>query len=149
MVAFAFATMMLAGLESCRGDADFSDAIKGVTTLSAETYRADIQEIGRLVFENARVTKDRRAGLARKLDDLSRRVSGEGKAAKSRFLALESLEIARLAEVSKVLAEKPPPPILQNNWMRLRANLFDDQAWMARRAADLAPLAAVPPEKVH
>jgi hypothetical protein len=57
---------------------------------------------------------------------------------------IEWLEVRHLAEISKSLPEKPPPQPLLDNWMRLRNNLFDDRAWMARSARDLEPVERQP-----
>ena len=119
---------------ACQGNADFSDAMPAPVTLSAETYRAKIMEIDRLVFEAQPFTSERRERLAQSLDELSRSVKS---ASDSRFLLIESLEIRRLAEAARTLPSSPPPRALTDNWMRIRSNLFEDQAWFARSAADL------------
>ena len=129
----------LATAAGCSGDADFSDAMPAPVTLSAEAYQAELMEIDRLVFEETPVTKDRRAALAARLEALSRRIGDEAKTSKSRFLVIEALEVRHFAEVAKGLPAKPPPRALLDNWMRLRNNLFDDRAWMARSARDLEP----------
>jgi hypothetical protein len=121
-------------LQACQGDADFSDAMPTPVTLSAETYRGKIMEIDRLVFETRPFTSERRERLAQSLEELSHSV---GSASDSRFLKIESLEIRRLAEAAGSLPFSPPPPALMDNWMRIRSNLFEDQAWFARSAADL------------
>ncbi len=133
---------MLAALvfaAACQGNADFSDAMPAPVLLSAEAYQPEIMAIDRLVFEPQAVTPDRREALAKSLEELSRRVKAESK---SRFLAIEALEIRRLAEAAKGLPPAPPPPALLNNWMRIRNNLFDDRAWFARSASDLEPRGA-------
>lgn len=135
--ALALGPLALIGLAAgCSGDADFSDAMPAPVTLSAEAYQTEIMEIDRLVFEEAPVTKERRAALSKRLEDLSSRVP---KGSDSKFLKLEALEIRYLAEKAKSLPEQPPPEALRNNWMRLRNNVFDDRAWMARSARDLEP----------
>lgn len=121
---------------SCRGDADFSDAIPPVVTLAAENYQAEIMEIDRLVFEETPITSDRREVLSARIEALSRRIV---QGSDSKFLKLEALELRRLAGIAKHLPSAPPPPALTNDWMRLRNNLFEDRAWMARSAADLEP----------
>jgi len=125
---------VLVVLQACQGNADFSDAMPAPVTLSAETYRGEIMKIDRLVFEARPFTSERRERLAQSLEELSRRVRS---ASDSRFLKIESLEIRRLAEAARTLPSVPPPPPLMDNWMRIRSNLFEDQAWFARSAADL------------
>jgi hypothetical protein len=129
----------LVGAAGCSGEADFSDAMPAPVTLSAEAFQAELMAIDRLVFEETPVTKERRAALAKKLEALSRRIGDEAKTSKSKFLVIEALEVRHFAEVAKGLPEKPPPQALLDNWMRLRNNLFDDRAWMARSARDLEP----------
>lgn len=121
-------------LQACQGNADFSDAMPAPVTLSAETYRGEIMEIDRLVFETQPFTAERRQRLAQSLEELSRRVRA---GSDSRFLKIESLEIRRLAEAARTLPSSPPPRALTDNWMRIRSNLFEDRAWFARSAADL------------
>jgi uncharacterized protein (TIGR03067 family) len=130
--------LALAG-SGCSGDADFSDAMGEITTLSAEEYQAEIVELDRLVFDPAERTDARNAALEQKLEALAKRVRGEGD---TTFLKLESLELKRLAAAS----DRMRPQDLQNQWMRIRNNLFDDRWWFARSPADLD--AIVPPTPV-
>jgi len=118
----------------CRGNADFSDAMPAPVTLTAEEYRREIQEIDRLVFKEGPFDEPRRAALAGELEGLARRMKA---ASDSKFIAIEVLEIRRLAEVAKRAPDHPPPPMLSNQWMRIRANLFEDQPWFARSPSDL------------
>jgi len=130
------ATVSLSG---CSGDADFSDAMPAPVTLSAEKFQAEIMEIDRLVFGPGPLGDARLHDLAGRLDALAARVKASGD---SRFLLIESLELKRLASGSKSLPDVPAARTsLQNNWMRIRNNLFDDRAWFARSAADLEPAA--------
>jgi hypothetical protein len=115
-----------------------------VVTLPAGAYETEIRDIDRLVFEERPITDVRRTALAKRLEGLADRVFAEAKRSKSKFLALESLEIRHLANISKRLEEKPPPQPLLDNWMRLRNNLFEDREWMARSARDLEAIAAMP-----
>jgi hypothetical protein len=135
---------LLAAVVSCSGDADFSDAMPAPVTLSAEAYQTELMAIDRLVFEDKPIGEPRRIALAGRLERLSKRIDSEAKARKSKFLVIESLEVRHLAEISKSLPEKPPPQPLLDNWMRLRNNLFDDRAWMARSARDLGPIQSGP-----
>src|SRR5262249_29887034 len=80
---------------SCRGNADFSDAMPTPVTLAAEEYRREITEIDRLVFRQGQFDEARRTALAGELEGLARRMKA---ASDSRFIAIEVLEIRRLAE---------------------------------------------------
>jgi uncharacterized protein (TIGR03067 family) len=121
-------------LVGCKGDADFSGVAPRPVLLPAEAYRAEITQIDRLVFDDAPVTKERRAGLAARLEGLAARVRASSP---ERFVALESLELRALAAGARSVPDGPPPERLRNEWMRLRSNLFDDRSWFARSAADL------------
>ena len=120
----------------CRGDADFSDAMPAPVTLKAEDFQEEIVAIDRLVFAEGPLVPARREELGRRLEALAGRVKAAGE---SKFLLIESLELRRLASFSKGLPPDAPKTALQNNWMRIRNNLFDDRAWFARSAGDLAP----------
>jgi uncharacterized protein (TIGR03067 family) len=122
----------------CSGDADFSDAVGEITTLPAEEYQAEILELDRLAFEPTAMDDARRAKLGARFEALARRVKAAGD---TRFLTLESLELRQLAAASK----RMPAEQIQNQWMRIRNNLFDDRAWFARSAADLDDVAAYVP----
>jgi outer membrane murein-binding lipoprotein Lpp len=131
--------LTLAALAGCSGDADFSDAMPAPVTLSAEQFQPEIMEIDRLVFGAGSLTDARRNDLSRRLESLAARVKASGE---SRFLLIESLELKRFASASKSFPDVPAARAsVQNNWMRIRSNLFDDRAWFARSAADLAPSA--------
>ena len=135
-VGFVLCAVCVAGAWACRGNADFSDAMPAPVTLSAEEYRPEITEIDRLVFAEGPFDETRRDSLAGKLDRLARRMKTSSD---SRFIAIEALEVRRLARVAKRAPAKPPPSMLSDQWMRIRSNVFDDRSWFARRAADLEP----------
>jgi uncharacterized protein (TIGR03067 family) len=138
LVLLALGVAGLAAGVACSGDADFSDAIGEITTLPAEEYRAEIMELDRLAFEPTAMDDARRARLGARFEALARRVKAAGD---TRFLTLESLELRRLATAS----ERMPAEQIQNQWMRIRNNLFDDREWFARSASDLDALAAYEP----
>ena len=131
---FALSVLWLSG---CQGDADFSEAGLKPITLNADEYRTQIIAIDRLVFEELPLDRERRGALAAKLEELAKGIRAT---MDSRFLELESLELKRLAEMTKSLAPDAPRAGLGVQWMRIRNNLFDDRAWFARSAADLEPL---------
>jgi hypothetical protein len=132
VVAFGAAT-----LAACQGNVDFSDVAPKTITLSAEEYQPEIMAIDHLVFEEKPFGFERRQELAAKLQALARRIREK---MDSQFLELESLELKRLAETAKRLDPDSPRASLENQWMRIRSNLFDDRAWFARSAADLEPI---------
>lgn len=121
---------------ACKGQADFSDAAPQPVVLNADEYRQEITDIDRLLFEEAPFREERRASAGAKLEQLATRVKA---AARSPYLDLEALELRRLAEMARGLPEKAPKAGLQNQWMRIRSNLFDDRSWFARSASDLPP----------
>jgi hypothetical protein len=125
---------------SCRGNADFSDAMPAPVILTAEDYRREIAEIDRLVFREGPFDDARRTALWGELEGLARRMKA---ASDSRFITIEVLEIRRLAEMAKRAPAKPPPGMLSDQWMRIRSNVFDDRSWFARSAADLEEPAAI------
>jgi len=55
----------------------------------------------------------------------------------SRFITIEVLELKRLASMAKRFPPDAPRTTLQNEWMRIRNNLFDDRSWFARSSRDL------------
>jgi hypothetical protein len=119
---------------ACQGDADFSDAAPKPIILNADDDRQEITDIDRLVFSEQPLHLEQRATLARKLEELSKRVKAF---AGSRFIDIEALEIQRLAGWALSLPNGPQRTEFQNQWMRIRSNLFDDRSWFARSAADL------------
>ena len=125
---------------ACKGNADFSDVMPKPVTLSAEDYRAEITDIDRLVFAEGPFDPARRDSLAGKLEQLARRMKASSD---SRFIKIEVLEVRRLAEVAKRAPVNPPAPMLSDQWMRIRSNVFDDRSWFARSASDLEPPHAV------
>ncbi len=130
------------GIWACRGKADFSDVMPEPVTLSAEEYRQEITDIDRLVFAEGPFDQARRDSLAGKLEQLARRLKASSD---SRFIAIEVLEVRRLAMVARRAPAKPPPSVLSDQWMRIRSNVFDDRSWFARSASELEPLPASGP----
>src|SRR5262245_25384694 len=129
----------------CRGDADFSDAMPPVVTLNADEYRSEIADIDRLVFMDEPFDDAQRQALAGRLDELAKRMKVSSD---SKFIAIEILEVRRLAEIAKRVPAKPPPQMLSDQWMRIRSNVFDDRSWFARSAADLESVAMSAPSPV-
>jgi uncharacterized protein (TIGR03067 family) len=111
-------------------------------TLNADEYRREITDIDRLVFVQGPFDASRRESLGGRLEELARRMKASSD---SRFIAIEVLEVRRLAEVAKRAPANPPPQMLSNQWMRIRANVFDDRSWFARSAADLESIPVTEP----
>jgi uncharacterized protein (TIGR03067 family) len=107
------------------------------TILNADQYRREIVMIDRLVFENEPLGETRRDLLAKKLEELSVRVKSDSD---TRFIEIESAELRKLATYAQHYPENAPRTNLENQWMRIRNNVFDDRSWFARSAADLEPL---------
>jgi hypothetical protein len=134
------ALLVIALAVRCNVEADFSGAIE-TTTLNADEYQQEIARIDRLLFREEPLGKDGPKALETELDDLAKRVKAEGP--DSKFLRLESLELQLLAKKAGRLSSEGTGAALQNDWMRIRNNLFDDRAWFVRSAADLEYAASV------
>ena len=91
---------------ACKGNADFSDVMPEPVTLSAEEYRQEITDIDRLIFAEGPFDQARRDSLAGKLEQLARRVKASSD---SRFIAIEALEVRRLAGMAKRAPAKSRP----------------------------------------
>jgi uncharacterized protein (TIGR03067 family) len=111
---------------------DFSS---DMPTFNADQYRQEISDIDRLIFQELPLNEERAESLAQKLEGLAQKIQSESK---TRFIAMEAGELQQLAGYARPSA---PRQMLQNNWMRIRNNVFDDRAWFARSAADLEPTA--------
>jgi hypothetical protein len=113
---------------------DTSQLAPKPTTLNADDYRREITDIDRLLFSSKPYDDSRRDKLAGSLEGLATRVTA---GSDSRFLKVEASEIRTLASLAKHTSASAPRDSLENNWMRIRNNLFEDRYWMARSAADL------------
>ena len=134
------AILCAAVLAGCNVEADFSGDIE-TEILEAEQYQQEITSIDRLVFREVPLGDDGVKSLETILTGLSKRV---GAHSDTKFIKLESLELRLLAERAGGLSPRDRAPVaMQNDWMRIRNNLFDDRAWFARSAADLDYTAGV------
>jgi hypothetical protein len=122
---------MLAG---CRNEPELRGGFTP-QTLDAEKYQHEIAAVDQLLFRESPLGDDGVRQLRSTIETLSKRV-GEADE-HSRFLYLESHELQTLADRAAQLSPKQNGAALQNDWMRIRNNLFDDRAWFVRSSADL------------
>jgi hypothetical protein len=115
---------------------DLSKHLPEPVTLNADDYRPEITDIDRLLFSLKPYDDARSAQLAATLEGLALRITA---GSESRFLKMEASEIRILASLAKHTSASVPRDHLEENWMRIRNNLFEDRSWMARSAADLQP----------
>lgn len=123
-----------------RGAQEFAsnqDTAENLTILNADQFRQVITEIDRLIFEDQPFDDKRRAALASRLEQLAERVKS---ASDTRFIEIEAGELRKLAAYAHNYPASAPRSMLENQWMRIRNNVFDDRSWFARSAADLEPL---------
>ena len=118
---------------SCNVEADFSGDI-ATEILPAESYRAEISAIDRLVFTEGPLGDAGPDALRKVLEGLAGRVERE---THTKFGKVESLELKLLASRAGRLPKHRNAGPLRNDWMRIRNNIFDDRAWFARSARDL------------
>ena len=130
-LALAIALIVMFG---CSGD--LSKQLPEPVSLNADDYRPEITDIDRLLFSPKPYDDARRTQLAATLEGLASRITG---GSESRFLKMEASEIKTLASLAKHTSASDPRDHLEENWMRIRNNLFEDRSWMARSAADLQP----------
>jgi hypothetical protein len=115
---------------------DVSKQLPEPVTLNADDYRPELAGIDRLLFSPKPYDDARRTQLAATLEGLASRITA---GSESRFLKMEASEIRILATLAKHTSSGAPLDHLEENWMRIRNNLFEDRSWMARSAADLQP----------
>src|ERR1700675_2211357 len=121
----------LAGMFGCK--ADLSQHLPEPVVLNADDYRPEITDIDRLLFSPKAYDDARREHLAAKLEGLASRITSGSDA---RFLKMETFEIKELAALAKHTSSTAPRDHLEENWIRIRNNIFEDRSWMARSAAD-------------
>jgi hypothetical protein len=127
-------TVALVAILGC--NSDLSQHPPQPVLLNADDYRQELTDIDRLLFSPKAYDDARRVQLGAELEGLAARV---GAGSDSRFLKMEASEIRILAALAKNTRATVPRDHLEENWMRIRNNLFEDRSWMARSAADLKP----------
>jgi hypothetical protein len=125
-------TVALVAMLGC--NADLSQHPAQPVLLNADDYRQEITDLDRLLFNPKAYDDARRTQLAAELEGLASRITAGSEAP---FLKVEASEIRTLAVLAKNTPDSVPRDHLEENWMRIRNNLFDDRSWMARSAADL------------
>lgn len=125
-------TIALLGAVGC--NTDLRQLEPKPMTLNADVYRLQITDIDRLLFSPKAYDESRRDQLASNLEALASRITT---GSDSRFLKTEASEIRVLASLAKRTSASAPRDHLEENWIRIRSNLFEDRYWMARSAADL------------
>lgn len=125
-------TLALGAMVAC--NYDLTQRLPEPVFLNADDYRQEITDIDRLIFSSKAYDEARRNQLAAKLETLASRITS---GSDSRFLKMEAGEIRTLANLAQHIRANAPGNHLQENWMRIRNNLFDDRYWMARSASDL------------
>jgi hypothetical protein len=127
-------TLALVAILGC--NSDLSQHPPQPVLLNADDYRQELTDIDRLLFSPKAYDDARRVQLAAEFEGLAARV---GAGSDSRFLKTEASEIRILAALAKNTRATVPRDHLEENWMRIRNNLFEDRSWMARSAVDLKP----------
>lgn len=135
------AVLLALALAGCRFEGDFSENIETVI-LPAEEYQQEIAAIDRLLFREEPLGDAGVRELEQVIDGMAARVR---KTSDTRFIQVETLELKLLAKRAGRLSPRGTGEALQNDWMRLRNNLFDDRSWFVRSAADLDYAASVVP----
>ena len=130
--------LLLAG---CNIEADFGDALE-TEILPAEEYQQEIVAIDQLLFREEALGAEGVTKLETTIEGLAARVRAHSD---SKFIKLETLELKLLAKHAARLSPSASGAPLQNDWMRIRNNLFDDRAWFARSSADLEAIAEMLP----
>jgi hypothetical protein len=125
-------TVVLVAMFGC--NADLSQHLPQPVLLNADDYRQEISDIDRLLFSPNPYDDARRTQLAAELEGLASRITAGSDAP---FLKMEASEIRTLAVLAKNTRDSVPRDHLEENWMRIRNNLFEDRSWMARSSADL------------
>ena len=103
--------------------------------LNPELFRAQIVAIDAVVFEDGPLGEAGRSAVSKTLLDLSEKIASvpENRIAKMHARELETLG----SRVEGTSATSPAAAAtLRQQWLRIRASLFDDAAWFRRSSAD-------------
>ena len=111
--------------------------------LASAEFRAPIASLEARLFAAGPLTMAERIALAQAFEDVGKRLDTRG----SHLARFSAREVRVLAVLSRGLGDLGGPDLdrVRNNWMRVRANTFDDASWFRFSEAD--PVAA--PEEVR
>jgi hypothetical protein len=116
----------------------------GESPLSADQFRAPIANLEAHLFAPAPLTMEQRIVLATDFDEMRKALEAGSDGHLARFSARE---IGTLAALSRGLGKLDGANLarVRQNWMRVRANTFDDASWF--RFSEKDPVAT--PEEVR
>ena len=119
-------------------------AVQGGSTLSSAEYRAPIANLEAHLFAAGPLTMEERIVLARDFDVVRKALDVKDA---PHLVKYSAREVGKLAGMSRGLGELGGADLdrVRQNWMRVRANTFDDAAWFRFSEAD--PVA--PPEEAR
>lgn len=108
---------------------------KGEATLASAEYRAPIVEVETRLFAPAPLTMEQRIRLAAAIDAMREALRRRGDGHMSRYSADE---LATLAAMTRGLGNLGGDDLerVRRNWMRIRANTFDDASWFRFSESD-------------
>ena len=119
-------------------------AVKGDSQLASAEYRAPIANLEARLFAAGPLTMEERIVLAQAFDDFGKALAARGG---THMATYSARELRTLAGLSRGLGELGGADLdrVRQNWMRVRANTFDDAAWFRFSEAD----PAAPPEEAR
>jgi hypothetical protein len=112
--------------------------------LASAEFRAPIANLEARLFAAGPLTMEDRIVLARAFDDMGKALEAGSGTHMARYSARETHTLAAMSRGLGTLGGSDLDR-LRNNWMRVRANTFDDAAWF--RFSEKDPVA--PPEEVR
>ena len=114
----------------------------GERPLAAEQFRAPIAHLEAHLFAAGPLSMEQRVALATAFDDMRKALEARTSANLAKYSARE---LKTLAGLSRGLGDLEGADLdrVRQNWMRVRANTFDDASWFRFSEAD----PAAPPEE--
>src|SRR5262245_17749849 len=113
--------------------------------LNPELYRAQIVAVDAVVFEDGPLGEAGRNEVSKTLLDLAKKI---GAVPENRIAKMHARELETIGSSVKSTSATNPAAAaaLRQQWLRIRASLFDDAAWFRRSSADpIEPAVAPPP----
>lgn len=119
---------------------------QGEATLASAQYRAPIVDVETRLFAPGPLTMEERVRLAASIDAMREELLRSGEAHMTRYSANE---LATLAGMARGLGSLGGDDLerVRRNWMRIRANTFDDASWYRFSESD-PPAPATEPRLV-